>query len=72
MSTISLRLSDTDDKLVRKYAKMHNISISDLFKKTLIEKIEDELDIKLFEKALKKSKDEKIYTHAEVMEELGL
>ena len=72
MGTISLRLSDEDDKLVRAYAKLHKKALSSLFTKALIEKIEDEMDLKLFEKAIKESKGSKRYTHEEVMKEFGL
>ena len=70
MSTVSLRLDDRDDRLVREYAKLNNLSISEFIRKVIIEKIEDEIDIKAFDKAFKKS--EKTYSFNEAMEEIGL
>ena len=45
MSTISLRLNNRDDELIKKYAKMKNISVSKLIRDAVIEKIEEELDV---------------------------
>ena len=45
MSTISIRLSEKEDLLVRNYAKMHCLSVSDLIRASVIEKIEDEIDL---------------------------
>lgn len=71
--TISLRLSDKDTKLIKDYAKLKNISISDLFRQTVIEKIEDEIDLDAYNKAYKEFlKDPKTYTLEEVEKELGL
>ena len=40
--TISVRLNEEDTKLIKAYAEMHNISLSDLIRTALLEKIEDE------------------------------
>ena len=40
--TISVRLSENDTKLIKAYAEMNNISLSDLIRNAVIEKIEDE------------------------------
>ena len=42
---ISLRLSNEDTLLIKQYAALHNISISDLFRQAVMEKIEDEYDL---------------------------
>lgn len=39
--TISLRLNDEDTKLIKKYAEINNVSISELFRQAVIERIED-------------------------------
>ncbi|WP_041668034.1 type II toxin-antitoxin system RelB family antitoxin [Acetobacterium woodii] len=70
MSTISIRLSDKEDLLVRNYAKMHRLSVSDLVRASVIEKIEDEIDLKTFDEVLNKM--EKTYSLDEVKKELGL
>ena len=70
MSTISIRLEEKENKLIREYAKMHNISVSELVRKSVLEKIEDEIDLELFDKAFKEIKE--TYTVDEVKKELGL
>ena len=71
--TISLRLSEQDAKLIKDYAKLNNISISDLFRQTVIERIEDEIDLEAYNKAYEEyQKDPKTYTLEEVKKELGL
>ncbi|KNZ42056.1 type II toxin-antitoxin system RelB family antitoxin [Acetobacterium bakii] len=70
MSTISVRLSKKEDLLVRNYAKMHGLSVSDLVRASVIEKIEDEIDLKTFDEVLNKI--EKTYSLGDVKRELGL
>ena len=71
--TISLRLSEQDAKLIKDYAKLNNISVSDLFRQTVIERIEDEIDLEAYNKAYEEyQKDPKTYTLEEVKKELGL
>lgn len=70
MSTISIRVNPEDGALIRKYAELKNTSVSELIRNIVLEKIEAELDINLFEKAL--SQMERTYTLDEVKKELGL
>ena len=71
--TISVRLNEKDTKLVRAYAKMNNISLSDLVRNAILEKIEDEYDLYLYNKAIEEyNENPKTYTMDEVKEELGL
>lgn len=73
MSPISIRLNKEENELIHTYAKAHNISVSELFRNSVIEKIEDEYDLHIFEKALAEhKKDLKTYTLDEVEQELGL
>lgn len=48
---ILIQLSDQERKLAKSYALSHGISLSDTFKRALFERIQDENDIKLAEKA---------------------
>jgi RHH-type rel operon transcriptional repressor/antitoxin RelB len=57
MNTINLRISDEDNKLVRDYAKANNITISDLVRNSVLEKIEDDIDLKLYNQAMKDHKE---------------
>ena len=68
--TISVRLNDKDTELIKKYAEMNNISLSDLIRNAIMEKIEDEYDLKCYYKAYEKNP--KTYTMDEVKKELGL
>lgn len=71
--TISVRLNEEDIKLIKTYAEMNNISLSDLIRNSVLEKIEDEYDLKCYNEAIKKYKDNpKTYTLEEVERELGL
>ena len=70
---ISLRLSDEDTMLIKNYASIHNISISELFRQAVLDKIEDEYDLKAYEKAMADYKaDPTTYSLDEVEKELGL
>ena len=68
--SISIRLNEEDEKLIREYASLKHISLSDLLRNSVIEKIEDEIDLKSFNKAMKAMK--KTYSFDEVKKELGL
>lgn len=71
--TISVRLNEKDTELIKAYADMNNISLSDLIRNAVIEKIEDEYDLKRYDEALKKYKENpKTYSLDEVEKELGL
>ena len=71
--TVSLRLNKEDEKLIKKYAEMKNISLSELFRNALIEKIEDEYDLEAYKKAVEEYKNNpKTYTLKEVKKELDL
>ena len=50
--TISVRLNDKDTDLIKAYAKLNNISISDLVRNAILEKIEDEYDLKSYYEAM--------------------
>lgn len=71
--TISLRLNETDSELFKKYAEMHGITMSELIRQSVIERIEDEYDLKAYEKAMAEFKKNPItYSHEEVWGKLGL
>lgn len=50
--TISLRLNEADSMLFKKYAEMNGITISELVRESVVERIEDEYDLKAYEKAM--------------------
>lgn len=66
--TISLRLSDEDSNLIKKYAELKQTTVSDLIRQTILERIEDEYDLKAYEAAIKEYKNDSItFSHSEVV-----
>lgn len=73
MSVLSIRMSDEEYKVLEKYAKANAISMNQAMKQAFFEKIEDEFDIELFDKAYADYiKDSKTYSIKEVIKDLGL
>ncbi|MPM15522.1 hypothetical protein SDC9_61893 [bioreactor metagenome] len=71
--TISLRLNDADSILFKKYAEMNGITISELVRQSVLERIEDEYDLKAYEKAMSAYKaNPATYSLDEAERELGL
>ena len=71
--TISLRLNDADSALIKKYAEINGISISDLVRQSVMERIENEFDLSAYEKAMAEYRaNPTTYTLDEVEKELGL
>lgn len=69
----SIRFTEEERKLADSYAKLHGISLGEALKSALFEKIEDEYDIALYEKAKKEfDKDPKTYTIQEMKEKYKL
>lgn len=71
--TISLRLSNEDSMLIKKYAELNHISVSELVRQTVLAKIEDEYDLKSYKEAMTAFReDPTTYSLDEVERELGL
>ncbi len=71
--TISLRLNEEDSLLIKKYAQLNKMSVSDLIRQTVLERIEEDYDKELFAKALEEYKKNPVtYSLDEVEKELGL
>lgn len=49
---ISLRVSKDEEELFKKYAKMHNMTVSDLIKESVLRRIEDDLDLETYNEIL--------------------
>lgn len=50
--TISLRLNEDENRIIKAYADMHGMSVSELLRRSTLERIEDELDLKAYEEAM--------------------
>ena len=71
--TISLRLSEDDTRLIKDYAKLHGVTVSEFMRRAALEKIEDELDIRAAEKAYAEYlADPVTYSLDEIEKEFGL
>ena len=71
--TISVRLNDKDTDLIKSYAKLNNVSISDLVRNAILEKIEDEYDLKCYYEAMEEfKKNPKTYNSEELRQMMKL
>ncbi len=71
--TLSLRLNDKESALFKNYAKLNGITVSELIRKSVLEKIEDEHDLAAYEKAYAEYKADPVtFTLDEVEESLNL
>lgn len=70
-STITFRIPEDEKELVLEYAKAHNSSLTELYRKAVLDKIEDEIDLKTLRNAIEISKEKKeIGISQEQMEKL--
>ena len=70
---ISIRLSQEDSELIKSFAKLHGVTVSELMRQSVMERIEDEYDLKAYQKAMENfRKDPTTYSLDEVERELGL
>lgn len=74
MSVISLRLNENEEKLLKEVSEFEGLGLSSYIKKIIFEKLEDEYDIKLADRAYKKhlSNGMKTTSFDDVVKELGL
>ncbi|MGI1658534.1 MAG: type II toxin-antitoxin system RelB family antitoxin [Desulfitobacterium sp.] len=70
---ISIRLSPAEAELIKSYAILKNQSVSDVMRKAILEQIEDEYDLEVYEKAMAEYRKNPVtYSLEEVEKELGL
>lgn len=70
---ISLRLSEEDAEMIKNYARIKNMSVSELIRTAIVEKIEDEIDYESYNRAIAAFQtDPETYTLDEVEKELGI
>ncbi|NCU27310.1 CopG family transcriptional regulator [Candidatus Nomurabacteria bacterium] len=70
---ISIRLNKEDSILIKKYAELNGITISELVRQSVMDRIEDEHDLKAYAKAMKSYREDPVtYSLDEVENELGL
>jgi len=65
---LSLRLSNEDAALIKKFAELHGMTVSELVRQSVLERIEDEYDIKAYNNAIEEYKSNPVtYSHDEVV-----
>ncbi len=66
--SVSIRLTPQEEKVLRQYAAVHGISVSEAIRQAIADKIEDEFDLKVAEIALKEYRaNPKTYSLEEVI-----
>jgi RHH-type rel operon transcriptional repressor/antitoxin RelB len=71
--SISVRLTNEEAQLIKRYAALKRLSVSDVVRTAVLEKIEDEFDLKTALQALEEhKKNPATYTHDEVKKILEL
>ncbi len=74
MAIVSLRVPERELDIFKAYAKHNNMTLSEAIRNMMIERIEDEYDLKVFEEYEKERKEGTLETRPidELWEELGL
>lgn len=52
MSVFSLRLNEQEEKVIKDYAQLNNMTVSELFRSAVLEKIETDIDLTLYKEAM--------------------
>ena len=71
MTTMTLRMDDADAEVVRRYAAFQGVSVSDLLRQAVLEKIEDGQDLADLRAAVAADDGER-FSLSDVRGELGL
>ena len=69
MSTMTVRMSDEDASLVRKFAEFEGVTISDFARSAILEKIEDAYDLEELREAIA-ADDGQRYSIGDILDEL--
>ena len=66
---ISMRASEREKEIIKEFANFYGITASEFMRRAVMEKIEDEFDLRAYEEAKAEfEKDTRTYTLKEVME----
>lgn len=70
---LSVRLKQDELELIQRYAELKGLTISELVRQSILERIEDEFDLKLYEKAISEFHNYPVTCSLdEIEQELGL
>ena len=69
---LSVRLTNEDEKLIKRYAEFNGMTVSEFVRKATIERIEDEYDLEILKEYEERRANGtlKTYSHEEVLHEL--
>ncbi len=71
--SISIRLNEQENEMIKTFAKINNMSVSEFIRKAVMERIEYEIDLQDYQKAMADFKKNPVtYSMEEVAKELGL
>lgn len=71
--SISIRLNEQENEMIKTFAKINNMSVSEFIRKAVMERVEDEIDLQDYQKAMADFKKNPVtYSMEEVAKELGL
>lgn len=71
--SISIRLNEQENEMIKTFAKINNMSVSEFIRKAVMERIEDEIDLQDYKNAMAKFEQNPVtYSMQEVAKELGL
>lgn len=72
-TTVTVRLSNEDKSLITSYAQTKGVSVSDLVREAVLERIEDEIDLELYRQAMDEFRKNPVtYSFEEVAKDIGL
>ena len=72
-STLTIRLDSSEKELIARYAEVHGCTSSEFMRKSALERIEDELDLREWDEAKAEYDNNPVsYSLKEVMEEFGI
>lgn len=70
---LSLRLSEDETRVIKDYAQMQNKSVSEVMRQAIMEKIESEVDLKIYNKEMAEYQRNPVsYSHEDVKKILEL
>jgi len=71
MTTLTIRLPEQDKSLIKSYAALHGRSVADVVRTSVLERIEDEFDLRELNEAIATS-DGVFISHEEIMRKYGM
>ena len=71
--SVSIRLNESELAAIKDYAAAYGMTVSECIRRAVLEQVETEYDLKVYEEAYAEyKKNPKTYTHEQVKKELGL